>query len=148
MNLLSCEQFFGLFEGQLRAFDVCGVVGLQQQGAAAHVCNPLFRQCGSLEKASGTFDDRQIPSDGIGDSESWAEFHSCFHASFDVRLSAVFFADFSSGFGHRSDFRWGTGLLCSILQLRRMNCKRHPYAGITELTQIASGQFGKMELGD
>jgi len=29
-----------------------------------------------------------------------------------------------------------------------MNCKRYPYAGITELTQIASGQFGKMELGD
>ncbi len=58
VNLLSCEQFFGLFEGQLRAFDMCGVVGLQQQGAAAHVCNPLFRQGGSLEEASGTFNDR------------------------------------------------------------------------------------------
>jgi len=29
-----------------------------------------------------------------------------------------------------------------------MNCKRYPQAGITEVTQIASGQFGKMGLGD
>lgn len=29
-----------------------------------------------------------------------------------------------------------------------MNCKRYPYAGLTEVTQIASGQFGKMELGN
>ena len=67
MHLLTCEQFFGLFEGELGAFDVCGVVGFKQERALTHAAHPLFGQCSSLQESSSAFGGCQIAGDGVGD---------------------------------------------------------------------------------
>ena len=145
MHLLSGEQFFGLFEGELGAFDVCGVVGFKQERALAHAGHPLFGQCSSLQESSSAFDGCQIAGDGVGDSESWVELGSCSGAGFGVSLPTGFFADFSGGFGHRCDFWVGRDFceeVCSFAGWSASGIRMHLY---TERRESGDDSSGKPE---
>lgn len=66
-NRLACQELLGLFQRQARSLDVRGMVGFQDQSAAAHLTDPSFGQSSSLQKPSGPLNLGQPGSDPIGD---------------------------------------------------------------------------------
>ena len=88
------QQSLGLLQGQARSFDVRGVVGFQDQGAATHLTHPSLGQSRGIQKYPGPIDAGHPGGDPVGDREDGFESlcHSGFFKIVIVPHASVLFA--------------------------------------------------------